>query len=227
MTKVHTLDWDSLVFGYPVGRLDVEGSPDEAVIRELLENDDHRLVYVFSDRPLNGLVPVDIKLTYALPLPCNYPPPALHRIEPWGTDLTDEMRALAKLSGEYSRFRTDPRFTGNEFDTLYDLWIANSISRRMAEEVFVSMHGPDIMGFISLEREDGQTIRIGLAAVAPRFRGRGVAKALVGHAVDYAIGQGYTTFTVVTQKSNVPARALYEGAGFRLVMEQYIYHCWK
>jgi dTDP-4-amino-4,6-dideoxy-D-galactose acyltransferase len=170
---------------------------------------------------------VDVKLTYGFDLsqPSGVSP--IHQVDSLSNELTEEVRQLARASGEFSRFRTDPNFIRNEFDLLYDLWIANSVSRRIAEEVFATRIGTMTTGFISLERVDSDTLRIGLASVHSEFRGQGFAKSLIAHSVMYATEQSYSKFTVVTQRANIPACSLYEKSGFQLLDELYVYHHWQ
>ncbi|MCF8256648.1 MAG: GNAT family N-acetyltransferase [Flavobacteriales bacterium] len=227
MIEIRHLDWDSLTFGYPVGRLDLSGDMDRFLLEKLIWDSGMRLTYVFSEHPIPWLEPVDVKMTYAMELSDVAISIPAHRVSPLGTELTEHVRLLAHASGEYSRFRTDPGFNKGEFDLLYDLWISNSVSRRIAEEVLVTHDGDMETGMISLERENARTLRIGLAAVHPMHRGKGIGKALIAASVNFALENGYAQFTVATQQANLPARALYERTGFALRAEQYIYHVWQ
>ncbi len=227
MSSIQALDWDSLVFGYPVGRLDLLGPVSRDGLDEMLRPSQFRLTYIFSRHPIVGIEPVDVRLTYGYDLSQQPRICPLHQVDTLSNELTEEVRQLARASGEFSRFRTDPNFIRNEFDLLYDLWIANSVSRRIAEEVFATRIGTMPTGFISLERVDSDTLRIGLASVHPEFRGHGFGKSLIAHSVRYATEQSYSKFTVVTQRANIPACSLYEKSGFQLLDELYVYHHWQ
>jgi dTDP-4-amino-4,6-dideoxy-D-galactose acyltransferase len=227
MSSIHALDWDSLIFGYPVGRLDLFSTITKDGLDEVLHASEFRLTCIFSTHPIIGIEPVDVKLTYGFDLsqPSGVSP--IHQVDSLSSELTEQVRLLAHASGEFSRFRTDPNFTNNEFDLLYNLWIANSVSRRIAEEVLVTRVGTLESGLISLERVDNDSLRIGLASVHPKYRGLGFAKSLIAHSILYALKNSYKRFTVVTQKANLPARSLYEKTGFKLLDELYVYHHWK
>jgi len=53
-------------------------------------------------------------------------------------------------------------------------------------------------------------------AVNAEFRGKGVGRALMMRAIEWAKGQGFPGITLETQDNNVPACRLYERCGFEL-----------
>jgi ribosomal-protein-alanine N-acetyltransferase len=57
-------------------------------------------------------------------------------------------------------------------------------------------------------------LHINNVAVAPEFRGRGVAAALLGHVMDDAVRQGAARATLEVRRSNRAALKLYERLGF-------------
>jgi ribosomal-protein-alanine N-acetyltransferase len=54
-------------------------------------------------------------------------------------------------------------------------------------------------------------------AVVPEERGKGIAKALAGHCLEYAAKQGALLATLEVREGNQTGKALYEGLGFRPV----------
>jgi mycothiol synthase len=63
---------------------------------------------------------------------------------------------------------------------------------------------------------DGQpTGYIGTVGVLPKYRGRGIAGALVGQTVRYLASQGMSSATLFVENSNKGARSLYEKLGWR------------
>jgi ribosomal-protein-alanine N-acetyltransferase len=63
------------------------------------------------------------------------------------------------------------------------------------------------------------TTELHILAIAthPDFRGRGVAAQLLGHVLDVARQAGCSLATLEVRRSNAPAIALYERAGFKTV----------
>ena len=53
-------------------------------------------------------------------------------------------------------------------------------------------------------------------AVSPEFRGMGVGRALMNHAIEWAKHQNFPGITLETQDNNVPACKFYEKCGFVL-----------
>jgi ribosomal-protein-alanine N-acetyltransferase len=60
-------------------------------------------------------------------------------------------------------------------------------------------------------------IHIHVIATHPDFRGRGIAGRLLDHVLEQGREAGYTLATLEVRRSNQPATALYERAGFRAV----------
>ena len=54
-------------------------------------------------------------------------------------------------------------------------------------------------------------------ATEPACRGRGIAKALIGHMVQLLMEKNLQWLTLEVRPSNAPALALYESLGFRQV----------
>lgn len=226
IVKAH---WDSTTFGYPVGILAVPPLTPSAQVAQLLQHDQHfKVVYVFSESPISmeGLDLFDIRETYAIDLN-DSPKQAAKEVMPFGRTMTEAIRQLAHLSGEHSRFRKDPRFANGEFEQLYDLWIAGSVSRVKAEEVLVSGTMEHPTGMITLERADENTMRIGLISVSAQHWGQGIGKRLVQAAIIYALTQQCQKMTVASQSANIRASALYLSCGFRMAERRFTYHWWQ
>jgi ribosomal-protein-alanine N-acetyltransferase len=60
-------------------------------------------------------------------------------------------------------------------------------------------------------------VHIHVIATHPDFRGRGIARRLLDHVLAQARQTGYALATLEVRRSNEPAIALYERAGFRTV----------
>jgi len=67
---------------------------------------------------------------------------------------------------------------------------------------------------------------IGLLAVAPDFRGKGIAADLVYTAQHYFKNKNINKLQVVTQKDNIAACRLYEKCGFAIEKTETFFHFW-
>jgi predicted GNAT family acetyltransferase len=117
---------------------------------------------------------------------------------------------------------------------MFSAWITNSVSRALADEVFIAYDSADAqcteeLGFITVRRR-GDTVNIGLLAVSDAHRRRGIAKALLSRAVLWSMEEmgnhPNAVINVITQGENAPACACYEGFGFEKVTLQEVYHVW-
>ena len=69
-------------------------------------------------------------------------------------------------------------------------------------------------GLIAAHRERPDTVYLYSLWLDPRVRGRGLARRLVGTALDWARRSGVRTVTLRMAPDNTVARSLYEGLGF-------------
>ncbi len=224
---IRPLEFDSSLFGYPVGALRVEAPQcTEQEARDLLEREGKafRLLYLFSAAPLDGWgEPADIKLTFAkTPLP----QPVREDIRRYEGGNDDRLLQLAFDSGVYSRFYLDPGFRNDEFRKLYRLWMERSLRGEIAEAVLVSGSDNRISGMVTVGVK-GAEAEIGLIAVDASARGQGTGKQLLAAAEHYAAGRGCTRLTVATQAANTPAVGMYLRTGFTEISRLYIYHRWQ
>ena len=233
------LAWDSDVFGFPVARVrdSVRSAESLAHAVDALRDHSVRLAYYsfpWDDSGLRDVAGqqggrlVDRKVTYAAACTEIVAAPAsagvdVVRYESGEADET--LIRLARQSGEYSRFNTDPRVESRVFEHIYDAWIRNSVSRTMADDVFVARVDGSIAGLVTVgeRRRRGD---IGLLAVAAAARRRGVGRALVARARDWTLDRGLTAAQVVTQGENTPACELYEACGYRAEQVLAVFHFW-
>jgi len=132
---------------------------------------------------------------------------------------------LALIAGEKSRFKRDPCLTDYQYRKVYTKWAHNCLQRKSADVVFVASIGEKAAGMITLQDRNSFTT-IGLLAVFPESQRRGVASALMGHALRWAAERGACTVRVTTQVDNKEALGLYNSFGLKPVSKTAIYHVW-
>jgi dTDP-4-amino-4,6-dideoxy-D-galactose acyltransferase len=231
------LSFDSALFGFPVARIQLRAfAPkdlDEALTA--LREEGIRLAYwTLNELPeaerrkveTKGGVLVDRKFTYET-LPFT-PPPAessLLVFDYCSPAPNPALYALALESGSYSRFRRDPRIPPGCYEAMYRAWIDNSVSKKIADRVFVTGEESNPTGLLTVGRRNGIG-DIGLVAVSAAERGKGAGSALVQRARRWFHEQGFDKGRVVTQGENEAACRLYEKNGFKLLSAEHTFHFW-
>lgn len=88
------------------------------------------------------------------------------------------------------------------------------------ERCWLAERGDEIMGSVMLVRHTDEVAKLRLLLVEPAARGLGIGGRLVNECVTFARAAGYRTITLWTQSILLPARHIYERAGFRLVGQE-------
>lgn len=140
------------------------------------------------------------------------------------TDNVDDLKKLALIAGQYSRFNKD-YITKPYYPALYDLWIEKSINASKPSTVFVCNNNNSIDGFISLDISE-DCGRITLLAVNENVQGKGVGSSLFKTAMSYCFKNGCQKMKVCTQLQNIKAMKFYEKCGFEIesIMNYYHFH---
>lgn len=217
--RIQKLDFDSHLFGYPVGKCLITQPETIASIVEFFKA--FQLVYVFSPIPLqvksNFLLKVDEKVIFEKKVESNISTVVKPAI---CTQWNEHLLQLALESGTYSRFKMDSRLNKQEFEKLYSFWIRQEFEKGQILEP------ANRQGFVSVSIQDKKA-SIGLIAVNPSCRRMGIGKALINFALDFAKYHACESITVSTQASNHAACKLYEGMGFTVVESTFVYHYWR
>ena len=135
--------------------------------------------------------------------------------------LEGDLGRLMELAGalfRQSRFYRDPLHSAEAADELHRQWIRNCLVGDRADVILVATDDADVpIAFVTCkvgpDRERGS---IDLVAVDPRFRGKGVATAVLAAALRWFAARTGEVH-VKTQAINYSAARLYERAGFCLV----------
>lgn len=238
MSRVKKLEWDTIFFGFPVGRtiLTAKNSFEDLLdIHEELTK--FRLIYLFvesRDQVLhdllhkNGYQSFSKTLTFESKLRII---PALKENDKCReiTLVDDNLIELSLQAGHYSRFRLDPTFEQWTFIELYKTWITNSVNGKIADIVLgyydVDTSGAPI-GFVTCKIND-RVGEIGLIAVDSKSRGRGIGKALINTLKLILLNRSVEILLVKTQEANRLAVSFYENCNFTRINEIDIYHLWN
>lgn len=99
---------------------------------------------------------------------------------------------------------------------------ADEVQNNMAN-YFVAYSDERIVGYIGFWRviDEGDITNI---AVAPDYRRKGIASALLERAIREAHSFGLALLTLEVRKSNAPAQALYKAFGFKPIGERKNYY---
>jgi dTDP-4-amino-4,6-dideoxy-D-galactose acyltransferase len=231
--SIEYLQWDSGFFNKKIGRVNV--AEGEVVDVEALASEarqmGYRLLYIFSGKELkitiqSAGVPkpelVDRKVVYDKVIsPADRSSDSLP--EYTGSNTTKELEELAYLSGGFSRFHLDANFTDDDFHRLYNAWISKSVSKEMADHVFVAEESGRVVGMVTLKASDGVG-HIGLIAVSSETQSKGYGKKLINTCFNALLDKGVSYIEVPTQLANIQACRFYEKCGFQVKSITYIYH---
>jgi ribosomal protein S18 acetylase RimI-like enzyme len=130
--------------------------------------------------------------------------------------------AIAREAFRFSRFHLDPSIPDAVARKIKATWAENFFDGRRGDAMIVAMADGELAGFLLLLRAPSDRLVIDLIAVQARFRGRGIARAMIGWA---AATMPAAEFVVGTQAANTPSVRLYESLGFRLSNAQLVLHC--
>lgn len=225
------LPWDSDFFKFKVARIKEHINLDnnKPLLKILFENDVNLVYYSSPDKlkipesSFYTILLVDKKVTYSKEISNQH---LNNKIESYNKHYPEEkLVTLAISSGIYSRFNTDERIGRQNFEALYSQWIFKSVAKEIAEEVLVYKENNDIQGFVTIGKK-GNRADIGIIAVDPSFRGKGIGKALMFEAENFYYNK-LDMIQVVTQGDNLPACKLYESCGYAVEKAEFFYHLWR
>jgi ribosomal protein S18 acetylase RimI-like enzyme len=116
------------------------------------------------------------------------------------------LRALTDtLGANDSQYREESSFTAAQWRR-----------RLRAHAQFVATIDDRAVGLIGAQRENVETVYLYSLWLDPSARGRGVGRALVSAAVDWARGERARAVTLRVSTHNAAARGVYEGLGFQV-----------
>jgi TDP-D-fucosamine acetyltransferase len=137
----------------------------------------------------------------------------------------DDLKAIARVSHQDSRFFADQRFPRERCEALYAVWIEKSV-RGSADAVLVATVERQARGYAACRILQPTAGQIGLLAVAPNAHRQGIGQTLLAAAMDWFYARGIERVSVVTQGRNIYAQRLYQRAGFLTESIYLWYHAW-
>lgn len=111
-----------------------------------------------------------------------------------------------------SRFYSDPFFTKDEADNLYQTWIENSVKGQTADVVLCIPYA----GFVTCKKSAKDAGEVVLIGVRKAMRGKGIGSILMEGARQWFSSQNVRTITVRTQLRNIKAMKFYIESGFSI-----------
>ncbi len=237
MSSIKELNWDSNFFDLKVGELILnEPNVDWRSLYEDGSKEQFQLIYIKSQTEIGSFdIPadyeiklVDKKITFAINLQQQSKETSNKNINSFGIyeSVSDELKELSILAGQHSRFYVDDRIDEAKFETLYKLWIENSVNRTFADEVLVYRENlGEILGLITIQLKE-DFANIGLLSVNKNQQGKGIGSALMNAAFSFATEKKISQLEVVTQLDNIDACGFYKKNGFAKKSLEYIYHFW-
>ncbi|WP_395044763.1 GNAT family N-acetyltransferase [Flavobacterium sp.] len=141
-------------------------------------------------------------------------------------NIVKDLYILAFESGKNSRFLLDKNFNNEKFKELYQIWIDNSISKIIADDVFVYVENNKLLGFISYKINDNNAT-VGLFAVDNNQQGKGIGGKLLSHLENVLTEKNIKKLIISTQLSNIQSCKFYTKQGYQIEKKIYLKHYWK
>lgn len=233
------LPWDSDFFEIKVGKVVGEIDSEQAftAVEHNFISEKYDLLYYSHEKELSPFFNinekiksrlVDVKTTFGkkIDIAAQFDPKIELTNESLDERSSQQLFDLAIQSGEFSRFKIDPKISADKFKRFYETWMVNSLNKSFADAVLVYKIDDEMVGFITLNSNHNQA-SIGLIAVDHHYRGMGIGKKLIESGENFMYQQGFKTLQVVTQGENIAACRLYEKCGFRKLNSEYFYHFWS
>jgi dTDP-4-amino-4,6-dideoxy-D-galactose acyltransferase len=229
------LHWDSEHWGFGVARFGGDKLTKESAERTLrwCEEEKIRCLYFAASGSCSetlknaanyGFHFVDVRVDMEV-VPTHAPPeaPSGFFCRAAGAEDLAALEKFARVAHHDTRFFKDANFDKAKAAELYALWIARDLREQTVFAAISPGQSDSVVGYLSVNEADG---RIGLVAVSPEARGRGIGRHLVASAVAWLRSRGLERVRVATQGTNVPALRLYEICGFRVADVKVWFHRW-
>lgn len=132
----------------------------------------------------------------------------------------EAVKDLAVSSFQFDRFHVDPAIANDIADRIKAAWAGNFFTGERGDRMLIAAEGAAVLGFLQI-LDRPQFSVIDLVAVAARARARGLAAAMIAHAI--AAGR-VVSWRVGTQAENKSSLRLYERLGFVPAEREHVFH---
>ena len=224
--QIQKLTWDSIFFGYKIGKIKIKSTLNIKQLLEAIEKSSYDMVQVFSNQSFGDTFkykPIDVKLTYSKKVATattNNP-----FIKFVNKDVDGTLVKLAKDAGIYSRYKTDKNLQV-KFEEMYEIWMNKSLKRELAAEVLAYKYKNKINGMVTINKKLKKA-EIGLIAVDNKAQSKGIGTQLLQSVENWALKQNLENICVATQEENYNACQFYKKNNYKISDKTYIYHIWK
>lgn len=209
--RAKSSSWDSELFNYDVGLLNIRVLPKISRIKE----DNRKLDVVFVKIPgwvdVSGVEALDYR--YDMELSDSKKEAAKHPVKHLECAFTKHLD-IARTAFEDSRFNQDRRLKSRAYE-VYPRWVAS------ASNLYVFSRHPED-AFVAVE-DDGDARRIVLIAVSEKLRSSGLGETLVRGMFDL---EKKRIWRVRVSARNFQAIRFYEKLGFRMRDVSTAFHVW-
>ena len=225
--NVQYLTWDSLCFGFKVGKLVLtkKSCVNNVALIEEMHRNNYKLIYLCTPSKIDLESFYDTKLVYTKLFSKQFMPSNEHIRSYKGKAITEALLKLAYESGKYSRFNLDERFPKELFELLYYKWLENSIFTDFSTDVLVYEVNNMPVGLLTYKTNETKS-SIGIISIAPEYQGCGIGSFLMQY-YESILSNDIKTLEVITQGVNHVARKFYEKFGYSIAEICYVYHVWS
>jgi len=234
LNSLKHLEWDSTFFARKIGSITfIDNVVDSVLRRELKKgiSENYDLIYVFSYKSeitestletYSGEF-VDTKVSFSKDLEIEQNP-LLDSIQMYNRkEVPEDLKKLALLAGKYSRFKNKKYFTYEQFEKLYAIWLEKSISKEIADAVFIYEEVGEILGFVTVRIKNKRGF-IGLISVNDGYQKKGIGRLLIKKVSNYLKEHGIVELVVSTQNENSKAVKFYLGNNLTISSKVKVYH---
>lgn len=230
------LEWDSHFFNFPIARIYPQKLTKKIIEYSLAKakKDQIRCIYYLDSgesfdslkiAKLNQFNLVDERITFEKKIQEFKKLRTLYRFRFATFADTSVLKEIASDAYLHSRYYFDKNFDLDSCKKFYQEWISKSIKGELDDFVILALENEKIIGFISIKILQN-IATIGLVAVTPSHRGKGVGKSLVTYSENLICESKIPIVRVVTQGRNSAALSLYSKLGFIKIKTEYWHHKW-